>query len=670
MTGTRWRREYARGERRRHEVPRAEHALAKYLTGSLLVLAVVGAPACAQRRDASDGASPEAVGHPNGGSRGRIVAEYEVGRHPRSIAVADFDRDGLRDVAVANTGDGTITFLFQRDGGVLAADATVPGGREPSDLEAVDLDKDGDLDLAIANHESSNVTILLNDGRGAFAPAAGSPHDTGARPHVHGVAAGDFDADGWPDVAVESADTREVRVLRGGPGGLSAPHPVPIGTMPYSRIGAGDRDADGRPEIFVPGHRDNTLRVVEYRDGRFVDEPKVRLSRQPWTTVAADLNGDERSDVVVIESDGVSLWNATPDGFRQAPGSPYAVPGANDVAVGDLDGDRIPELAVAPWDGEEIRVLDGGSKTWYGVGACARPAGLAIADLDGDGRGELLAACSTGDRILVISVTAGSPAAPVTPEAGRSSSRGEDWSRRADWARHFDEAGVTGTIVVLDERTGARYVHNEPRARTGYLPASTFKIPHALFALDAGVVRDEFQTFEWDSVRRDIESWNQDHDLRSSMRHSVVWVYQEFARKIGEARERRYLERARYGNADPSGGLDVFWLEGALRISAMEQIEFLRRLQRHELPFRADHQRIVKDATIVESGRDWILHAKTGWQARIEPNVGWWVGWVERRDGPVFFALNIDMPRKGEDLTKRESIARAILRSIDALPAK
>lgn len=252
----------------------------------------------------------------------------------------------------------------------------------------------------------------------------------------------------------------------------------------------------------------------------------------------------------------------------------------------------------------------------------------------------------------------------------RDSAAATAWQVRADWAPHFAAAGVGGTIVVVDERptSRGRWVHGESRAHQRYLPASTFKVPHALFALDAGIVRDEFQVFRWDGIRRDIESWNGDHDLRSSMRNSVVWVYQQIARDIGEARERDYLRRIGYGNADPSGRIDSFWLDGKLAISAEEQLVFLQGLYRNELPFRVEHQRLVKDLMIVEAGRDWILRAKTGWQARLQPQVGWWVGWVERPDGPVFFALNIDMPDGSADLPKREGIARAILRSIGALP--
>lgn len=247
----------------------------------------------------------------------------------------------------------------------------------------------------------------------------------------------------------------------------------------------------------------------------------------------------------------------------------------------------------------------------------------------------------------------------------------ETWQGRPDWAQFFQHAGAEGTIVVVDERAGAdaRLVPGAERARTRFVPASTFKVPHALFALDAGLVRDEFQVFRWDGTERDIDSWNRDQDLRSSMRNSTVWVYQLFARELGEESERACLRKIGYGNADPSGGIDTFWLSGNLRISAMEQVAFLQRLYRNALPFRIEHQHLVKDVMIVEAGRTWILRAKTGSAARAKPQVGWWVGWVEWPEGPVFFAINIDMPNGADDLTKRERVARDVLRSIGALPA-
>jgi len=237
---------------------------------------------------------------------------------------------------------------------------------------------------------------------------------------------------------------------------------------------------------------------------------------------------------------------------------------------------------------------------------------------------------------------------------------------RPDWKTFFDQHNAVGTLVVLDQRSpnAVFQVHNPKRANTPYLPASTYKIPHALFALEHGVVKDEFQVFKWDGKRRDFDVWNSDHNLRSSMRGSVVWVYQWIAQQIGEPAAKTYLEQAGYGNADPSGGTDGYWLDGNIRITAFEQISFLQKLYANSLPFRPEHQRLVKDIIVVEAGRDWILRAKTGW----EGSFGWWVGYVEWPEGPVFFALNIDTPNRIGDLPKREAITRAVLQSMGALP--
>ncbi len=238
----------------------------------------------------------------------------------------------------------------------------------------------------------------------------------------------------------------------------------------------------------------------------------------------------------------------------------------------------------------------------------------------------------------------------------------EDFQERPDWKHFFTDQGVDGTIVVIDERVNGHWVYQKDRAHKRYSPASTFKIPHVLFALDAGVVNDEFQVIKWDGKKRTYDFWNKDQTLRSSMRDSVVWVYQNFATAIGEKAEKAYLKKINYGNADFSGPVDYFWLNESLKISAFEQIAFLQRLYRNELPFSIEHQRLVKDIMIVEAQKYWILRAKTGTYLKY----GWYVGWVEHPDGAVFFALNIDI-NKDEDVPKRIEISRAILRSIKAL---
>lgn len=254
----------------------------------------------------------------------------------------------------------------------------------------------------------------------------------------------------------------------------------------------------------------------------------------------------------------------------------------------------------------------------------------------------------------------------IMPLLGHAQSAHPDYRERPDWAGFFEQFEAVGTLVVADERAEqrGRYVYAPERAQQRFSPASTFKIPHTLFALDAGVLRDEFQVFAWDGITRDIEAHNADQTLRSAMRSSALWVYQGFAQALGEPAAAEYLQKIGYGNADPSTAQGNYWVDGQLAISAHEQVDFLSALYRNTLPFAVEHQRLLKDVMIVEAGRDWILRAKTGW----EGSMGWWVGWVEWPSGPVFFALNIDTPARMADLAKREQITRTILQSMDALP--
>lgn len=170
-------------------------------------------------------------------------------------------------------------------------------------------------------------------------------------------------------------------------------------------------------------------------------------------------------------------------------------------------------------------------------------------------------------------------------------------------------------------------------------PASTFKIAHALAALDAGVVEGADAKFAYDGSPQPFESWRRDHTLASAMRWSVVWVFQRIAQRLGIDREREYLRKLSYGNADPSSALTTFWLDGSLTISPEEQRDFLLRLYRGELPVKRSAiesvRRILvqpKDAIVSASGEHpfpaggAIVSAKTG----SVPGVRWLVGHVRR----------------------------------------
>lgn len=231
----------------------------------------------------------------------------------------------------------------------------------------------------------------------------------------------------------------------------------------------------------------------------------------------------------------------------------------------------------------------------------------------------------------------------------------------------FDEMHLVGTIVVFDTIEDACFAHDMQRAQKPYLPASTFKIFNALTALETGVIRDEHDIFRWDGKQREIRDWNRDHDLASGMQYSVVWYYQELARRIGAVRMQEWIDKVGYGNQNISGGIDRFWLGGgALRITALQQIAFLQRLHDGTLPFSARSQDIVKRILIRDQTSSYILRFKTGWAGDNPPMLGWIVGWIERDGHVAYFATNLDM--QDSSYAKREALARAALRALEWLP--
>lgn len=231
----------------------------------------------------------------------------------------------------------------------------------------------------------------------------------------------------------------------------------------------------------------------------------------------------------------------------------------------------------------------------------------------------------------------------------------------------FIAYNIAGTLAIKDDRKKEAWVYDLDRAKQPFSPASTFKIAHTLFALDAGVVKDEFQFFAWDGLSRNNPAWDKHQTLKTAFKASVVWVYQDFAKKIGAAKEQRYLNKAQYGNQLLGPAVDTFWLDGSLRISAVQQIEFLQKLYNNTLPFSEAHQRLVKDLMLQEASDKWVLRGKTGWFNQQGSSIGWYVGWAETLEGPVFFALNITLLDPA-DLPKRQQILREALANLDVLP--
>ncbi|HYI70764.1 MAG TPA: penicillin-binding transpeptidase domain-containing protein [Skermanella sp.] len=233
--------------------------------------------------------------------------------------------------------------------------------------------------------------------------------------------------------------------------------------------------------------------------------------------------------------------------------------------------------------------------------------------------------------------------------------------------RYFKAAGTRGVVVIQDTGTGKVIASDSVRAAQTFLPASTFKIPMALIALETGVVKDAHKdVLPWNGVDWIVPACNADQTLASALARSCVPIFAELGRKVGDERLNASLKALGYGNQDASGGYP-YWLNGNLRISALEQIAFIDKLRLGDLPVSPEHMATVRDITTIESTDGAVIHAKTGWADSPEPDIGWVTGWVERGGNAWLFALNLDVTTK-EHVPARLAIAKAALKEVGALP--
>jgi len=231
--------------------------------------------------------------------------------------------------------------------------------------------------------------------------------------------------------------------------------------------------------------------------------------------------------------------------------------------------------------------------------------------------------------------------------------------------------GFRSTLVVRDVGAGRTLRHDPARGAVRTSPCSTFKIPSSLIGLETGVIPDASFVLSWDGVRRPREEWNHDQDLRSAMKHSVVWYYQELARRVGPERMQKWVSAFHYGNEDVSGGIDRFWLGSTLLISPDEQVDFLARLHAGSLPLSPRSVAIVKEILLQDAPGPGIAYrGKTG--SCQDPGAqqphGWWVGSVEKEGSLFLFAARIEGPGASGPVCR--PMAEKALAALGVLPAR
>ena len=229
------------------------------------------------------------------------------------------------------------------------------------------------------------------------------------------------------------------------------------------------------------------------------------------------------------------------------------------------------------------------------------------------------------------------------------------------------------TMLVRELNSGEQWQWNSARAPSRYSPCSTFKIPNALIGLENGTIslqrNERGYSFIVDPNQPWWpEGWAMKQNLRDALRRSTVWYFQGLARAVGLPTYQRWLRHFRYGNENTTGGVDQFWLGDSLRISAIEQMGFVSRLEQEQLGVRPEYTRAVTDALVLEHGEDWRWWGKTGLCLGHDGRpLGWLVGAVERPGKTWVYAVNASAADWDSVRQGRVELARQALQAAGAL---
>jgi hypothetical protein len=225
-----------------------------------------------------------------------------VGNSPFSVAVGDFNGDGIPDLAVANYTSGTVSVLLNTGTSSLfpATPNSSPAvGTDPHSVAVGDFNGDGRQDLAVANSGSSNVSVLLGTGTGSFGVATN--FSAGGNPLS--LAVGDFNGDGKQDLAVANGITPgTVSVLLNtgtGPWFPATPTTFSVGSNPWS-VAVGDLNGDGKQDLAVANFNSSNVSVLlNTGTGSFGVATNFSAGANPISVAVGDFNGDGKQDLAV-----------------------------------------------------------------------------------------------------------------------------------------------------------------------------------------------------------------------------------------------------------------------------------------------------------------------------------------------------------------------------------
>ncbi|MCX7072255.1 MAG: FG-GAP-like repeat-containing protein [Gammaproteobacteria bacterium] len=352
----------------------------------------------------------------------------DLGGGGQAVAVGDLNGDGWLDLAATVGGSidpGRVAVLLNDGSGGFGPATMYPVGVSSTAIVIADFDGDGRPDLAVPNRfadtnsNNASVSLLLNNGNGSFAAATSSPLTT---PGPRAIAAGDFNGDGRPDLAISHGDfinTLSI-LLNTGAGSFGAASGIRLGgqASDNSSLKVADFTGDGKADIAVVTNGASRLAILaSLGDGSFAPPNYYAAGNDPTALAIGDFNGDGQPDLAVTDDDSLNAYAnillnqgggsfATPRIFEAT--NPFA------IAVSDLNGDGIADLAIANTQGggslsnQRLTILlskpAGGYQAAPDVPLTVDANSVAAADFNGDGKPDLAVAAGgpTGGGLLIL----------------------------------------------------------------------------------------------------------------------------------------------------------------------------------------------------------------------------------------------------------------------------
>lgn len=297
--------------------------------------------------------------------------QYTVGNQPTFITSSDFNGDGKMDLAVVNQMSNNISVLLNTGSGTFNPAVNYAIGSFPGDISCADFNGDGKIDIAVANQNDNNISVLLNNGTGAFNPQVTYPtgfqgsYWTMDKPAPFTIAAGDFNGDTRPDIAVGNSDWNGVSnnggngisiLLNTGTGSFNTPVLL-SGFNEVYHIVAADLNADNLQDLAIVG---GGKLNVSLNNGGGTFTTKTSFSIYGYGGISVnDVNGDGKPDLIVGDGGGVSVsLNVGGGQFASAVSYSPGLLTAMRTAMNDFDGDGKIDIATTGYNNKVAVLLN------------------------------------------------------------------------------------------------------------------------------------------------------------------------------------------------------------------------------------------------------------------------------------------------------------------------